>query len=148
MLYRLEIHCGEGADVETHFFQSGWVKFFRFGSDSWFFAHDDLFGCGWVRREEAPVHVSPVAEVWVVGFFCGPFEDFGDEALAFGWALDEEFYGRGEEGELDFDGFVGEGVEEVVEEDVGVFDSVGVLADYPDHGGFCFWFVERVQMLA
>lgn len=62
--------------------------------------------------------------------------------------MDEEFNGGSEEGKLDLDGLVGEREEEVFEEDVAVFDAVGVLADDPDHGSLGFGLVERVEVLA
>ena len=124
------------------------VEFLGLCSDGGLFAHDDEFGgCG-VGGEEAPVHVPPVAEVRVIRVFGSPFEDFENEVLALCGTLDEEFNGGCEKGELNFDAFFGEGEQEVVEEDVGVVDSVGILANYPDHGAFCLGFVERVEVLA
>lgn len=68
--------------------------------------------------------------------------------MALGGSFDEEFDGGGEEGELDFDGLVGEGEEEFFKEGVAVFDAVRVVSDDPDHGGFGFGLVDGVEVLA
>lgn len=144
----LEIDGGEGADVETHFLEGCGIEFLGFGGDWRLLTEDNLAGCGEVCGEESPVHVSAVTQIRVIGFLSSPFEDFGDEVLALGGPLDEEFDGGGEEGELYFDGLVGEGEEEFFEEGIAVFDPVRIVSDDPDHGRFSFGLVDRVEVLA
>lgn len=144
----LEVDGCEGADVETHFLKGRGVEFLRFCCDRWLLAHDDLACRGGVRGEQPPVHVPPVAQIGVIGFLGGPLEDLWHEILALSGSLDEEFDRGGEEGQLDLDGLVGEREEKVFEEDVTVFDAVGILADDPDHSGLGFGLVERVEVLA
>lgn len=143
-----EVYGCEGADVETHFLEGCWVEFLRFCCDGRFFAHDDLACRSGVCGEQPPIHIPPVAQIGVVGFLGGPFEDLWHEVLALGRPLDEEFDGGSEESKLDLNGLVGEREEEVLEEDVAVFNTVGVLADNPDHGSLGFGLVERVEVLA
>lgn len=110
-------------------------------------AHDDLAGGGRVRGQQAPVHVTSVAEVGVVCLLGAPLEDLRDELLALGWSLDEELDGCGEESQLNFDSLVVESSQIILQEAVRVLNAIRVLSNDPDDSGLCFGLVQVVYVL-
>ena len=64
-----------------------------------------------------------------------PFEShLLNKLLSIGGSLEEELDDGGQQLQLDLSVLVLEGVEEALQELVGVVDALGVLANDPDHG--------------
>lgn len=56
----------------------------------------------WVRTEQAPVHVRPVAQVWVVCLICGTGQHQLDHALHIVcWLFEEQLHGGSQQLQLD-----------------------------------------------
>ena len=86
----LVVYRPQRAGVQQQLVQRAQLHPVGVGVDWRSLAHDDALRSARIRREEAPVHVPAVPQVWVVDVLSGPLEHLLYELLALVWPLDEE----------------------------------------------------------
>jgi hypothetical protein len=107
---------------------------------------DDGLGRARVGREQAPVHVSAIADVGRVAVLRRRLENLLDNLLALVGLLEEQLDDGRQRLELDRIWLFLEGPEEGAEELVGIVNLVGVLADDPDERGLGLGRLELLEV--
>ena len=101
-----------------------------------------------VGGQQTPVDVAAVANVGVVAVLRDGVQDVLHQVLRVAGTHQEQLHRGGQQRQLHVWRLVVEAVEEGLQQLVGVVDTVGVLADDPDHGGLGLGLVQRIQVLA